>query len=128
MAAARAARAARGVAFSRSVAERVRPIIEAIPERASAERLLRLMEVLTLLAADTQAAPIAGPTADRRRVASPDRDRVERVLDYIHAHYRQRVAIESLADVAALSVSGFHRLFRRHTRLTVTDYIAELRI
>ena len=30
--------------------------------------------------------------------------------------------------MAALSVSGFHRLFRRHTRLTVGDYVAELRI
>ena len=29
---------------------------------------------------------------------------------------------------AALSQSGFHRLFRRHTRLTVSDYVAELRI
>jgi len=30
--------------------------------------------------------------------------------------------------VAALSISGFHRLFRRHTRLTLTRYVAELRI
>ena len=30
--------------------------------------------------------------------------------------------------MAALSPSGFHRLFRRHTRLTVTGYVAELRI
>ena len=26
------------------------------------------------------------------------------------------------------AASGFHRLFRRHTRLTVSDYVAELRI
>ena len=38
------------------------------------------------------------------------------------------IAIAALADVAALSPSGFHRLFRRHTRLTVSDYVAELRI
>ena len=37
-------------------------------------------------------------------------------------------AAHMLADVAALSESGFHRLFRRHTRLTVSDYVAELRI
>jgi AraC-like DNA-binding protein len=87
-----------------------------------------LMKVLTVLAADPEAAPIAGPAAERRKLGSPDRDRIERVLDLLHAHYRDRIAIEALADVAALSVSGFHRLFRRHTRLTVSDYIAELRI
>jgi AraC-like DNA-binding protein len=93
-----------------------------------AERLLRLMQVLVVLATDTGAMPIAGPGAARRRVASPDQARIERVLDHIHANYRDRIGIAALADIAALSVSGFHRLFRRHTRLSVSDYIAELRI
>ncbi len=122
------ARAGRGVVFSRGAAARARPVIEAIPDRAPADRLLRLMEVLALLATDADAAPIASAAADRRKVASPDQDRVERVLDHIHAHYREKISIDDLADVAALSVSGFHRLFRRHTRLTVSDYVAELRI
>jgi AraC-like DNA-binding protein len=122
------ARAGRGVVFSRDAAERARPIIEGIPERAPADRLLRLMEVLALLATDTRAEAIASAAAVRRKVASPDQDRVERVLDHIHAHYRERISIDDLADVAALSVSGFHRLFRRHTRLTVSDYVTELRI
>jgi AraC-like DNA-binding protein len=43
-------------------------------------------------------------------------------------HYRDRITIDALADIAALSISGFHRLFRRHTRLTVSEYVAELRI
>ena len=70
--------------------QRARPIIETIPARAPADRLIRLMEVLTLLAADTDWAWIAGPGADRLKVASPDQARVERVLDHIHAHYRER--------------------------------------
>src|SRR6185295_13966665 len=93
-----------------------------------ADRLLRLMQVLAQLAADADAAPIAGPAADRRQVDTPDRARIERVLDHIHAHYREQIATDTLADVAALSASGFHRLFRRHTRLTVGRYVAELRI
>jgi AraC-like DNA-binding protein len=122
------ARAGRGIVFSKDAAEVARPIIETIPAHAPPDRLLRLMEVLGLLAMDTAAQSIAGPGADRQKVASPDQDRVERVLDHIHANYRERISIETLADVAALSPSGFHRLFRRHTRLTVTDYVAELRI
>lgn len=122
------ARAGRAISFSREAAGAARPIIESIPERAPADRLLRLMEVLSLLAADSGYRLIAGPSADRARVESPDQDRVKRVLDYLHAHYRERIAIAELADVAALSQSGFHRLFRRHTRLTVSDYVAELRI
>jgi AraC-like DNA-binding protein len=122
------ARAGRGISFSPKAAAMVRPIIETIPERAPADRLLRLMEILSRLAADGDHRPIAGPSSDRARVFAPDQDRVKRVLDYLHAHYRERIAIAALADVAALSQSGFHRLFRRHTRLTVSDYVTELRI
>ncbi len=122
------ARAGRGIVFSRTAAESARPIIETIPSREPTDRLLRLMEVLTRLAGDADWQWLAGPGADRQKVGSPDQPRIGRVLDHIHAHYRERISIETLADVAALSVSGFHRLFRRHTRLTVGDYVAELRI
>jgi AraC-like DNA-binding protein len=121
-------RSGRAIAFSGTAAAAARPIIETIPELNPTDRLLRLMEVLSLLAADTGYRLIAGPSSDRARVDSPDQDRVKRVLDFLHAHYRERIAITELADVAALSQSGFHRLFRRHTRLTVSDYVAELRI
>jgi len=122
------ARAGRGVVFSREAASAVRHLIESIPASAPADRLLRLMQAMTMLAGDTDATSIASASADRRKVDSPDRDRIERVLDHIHANYREPIAVAALADVAALSVSGFHRLFRRHTRLTVTDYVADLRI
>ncbi|HEX9904787.1 MAG TPA: AraC family transcriptional regulator [Propylenella sp.] len=122
------ARAGRGIAFSRAMAEAARPIIASIPGRAPAERLFRLMQVLALLATDRGAEPIAGPGAVRRTFATPDRDRIERVLDFLHERYREAISVGTLSDVAALSPSGFHRLFRRHTRLTVTDYIAQLRV
>ena len=120
--------AGRGISFSPTAAGSVRSSIETIPDRPPADRLLRLIEVLSQLAADAGYRLIAGPSSDRARVESPDQDRVKRVLDYLHAHYRERIAIAELADVAALSQSGFHRLFRRHTRLTVSDYVTELRI
>jgi AraC-like DNA-binding protein len=121
-------RAGRGIAFSGAAAARVRPAIEAIPAQKPAERLLALIGVLTALAEDGDARPIAGPGSNRVAAHTPDKARVERVLDHIHAHYREPIAVETLADLACLSPSGFHRLFRRHTRLTASEYVAELRI
>ena len=122
------AKAERGIAFSAAAAVEARPIVEQIPALRPTERLLSLMRVLALLAADRQAAPVASPAASRRAVEHPDRERIDRVLDYLHVHYRERIAVQTLSDVAALSTSGFHRLFRRHTQLTVSDYVAQLRI
>jgi AraC-like DNA-binding protein len=121
-------RAGRGIAFSAAAAGKVRPAIEAIPRQQPAARLLGLIGVLAALAEDEAAQPIAGPGSSRVAAHTPDKARIERVLDHIHAHYREPIAVETLAALACLSPSGFHRLFRRHTRLTASDYVAELRI
>jgi transcriptional regulator GlxA family with amidase domain len=56
------------------------------------------------------------------------RQRMGRVLDYMHAHFQAALPVELLAERAALSVGAFHRFFKRHTQLTVTAYLAQLRI
>src|SRR4051812_5319159 len=65
-------RAGRGIVFSREAAAAARPVIESIPAQQPADRLFRLMHVLTLLAGDDGWESIAGPGADRRKVGSPD--------------------------------------------------------
>jgi AraC-like DNA-binding protein len=38
------------------------------------------------------------------------------------------LSVASLARRVHMSLSTLHRLFRRHTRMSVTDYVAQLRI
>ena len=39
-----------------------------------------------------------------------------------------RLSLPALADIAALSESGLHRMFKRHTQQTITGYVTALRI
>jgi AraC-like DNA-binding protein len=121
-------RAGRGVVFSPGTSAAVRPLIETMPQLPPTERLVALIGLLATLAEDGDATPIASPASRRMAAPTPDRARIERVLDHIHEHYREPIAVETLAELACLSSSGFHRLFLRHTRLTPSGYIAELRI
>lgn len=118
-------RARRGLQFSPEAAEMVRPLIEAIFERPAADRLSGLLDVLRQLAT-APATPLSSP----RLVQAPSgsRTRIDRVLDHIHVHYAEGISIPDLAEIAALSPSGLHRLFRRHTHQTITDYVMRLRI
>lgn len=118
-------RAKAGLQFSRPVTEQVRPVIEGLFRSHGEDRLMGLLIVLTLLARDRDAKPLATPLA---HIETADRERIDRVLDHIHVHYADGIAMETLADIAALSPSGLHRLFRRHTRQTVSDYVMRLRI
>lgn len=120
-------RTSRGLCFSRAAANTVRPMIEAIFEKTPAERLLDLISILLLLAGDDNAEQLTTPVLSP---SGPDatRSRIDRVLGHIHAHYRDEIRVETLARISALSISAFHRMFVRHTRLTLSAYLMRLRI
>lgn len=120
-------RAATGLKFSLSCAAQARPIIEDLFTRPADERLLSLMRVLGILARDSGAGLLASPKSAPTS-AGADRTRIDRVLDHIHLNYASGLSLFELADVAALSPSGLHRLFRRHMQLSITDYIMRLKI
>jgi transcriptional regulator GlxA family with amidase domain len=118
--------ARRGVLFSRAVSQEVRPQIETLPGAASSERLLILLRVLSRLAADPQRELLANSSASPAPIA-PDA-RLQKVLDHLHAHFSETVDVNELAELASLSPSALHRMFRRHTRLTPIAYAMKLRI
>lgn len=121
------ARAATGLHFSPATAATARPLIENLFSRPPTERFLLLLQVLSLLAADRDATPLAA-TAPNATSPSADRTRIDRVLDHIHAHFAEPITIAALSDIAALSPSGLHRTFLRHTHQTVSQYLIRLRI
>lgn len=120
-------RAQRGLSFSDAGAAAVRPMIDELFVRAPADRLSLLIDILRRLAEDDAAAPLASPmVAVPQRAA--DRTRIDRVLDVIHARYMEPLPLDALADIAALSPSGLHRMFVRHVRSPVSTYVTRLRI
>lgn len=114
--------------FSAEVAAQVRPLIEAMADQPAAERLVTLLAVLTRLARDTGGQRVLPPTASDGLAPAFEDPRMHRVLEYIHGHYREPLAIPELAQMACVSVSAFHRMFRRHARATALEYISRLRI
>lgn len=121
------ARAANGLRFSPAATDSVRPQIEQLFTQPPVERFLGLVTVLARLAADRDAVPLSA-TAPELAPSSADRGRIDRVLNHIHGHFAEPITIAQLADIAALSPSGLHRTFLRHTRHTVSQYLIRLRI
>ncbi|MGR3662585.1 MAG: helix-turn-helix domain-containing protein, partial [Paracoccaceae bacterium] len=119
-------RAGRGLVFTPDVAAEVRAEFEGFFRLGASERLLSLMRMLDRLALD-RAEPLASAPVHQDGLHE-SRERIDRVLRYIHANYAQGISMEALAGEAALSVSGLHRLFRKHTQGTVSAYVMALRI
>ena len=120
--------AGRGVVFSTEVARAVRSRVERMSTLSPARQLASLVEVMSILIEDTGTRLLCAPRDEADPIRLVDRPRIDRTLAYIQDHYQTDIAIQDLASVAALSVSGLHRLFKRHARVTVSEYIAQLRI
>ncbi len=54
--------------------------------------------------------------------------RIKNTLDYIEDHLGQVLDLKGLAQIACLSVSQFHRLFKKETQRTPFQFIEEIRM
>jgi AraC-like DNA-binding protein len=117
----------RGLSFSPATVDAVRPRLLAMVDAAPPLRWLGLLEVLLLLACDPHREPLAlqGFAANN---PPHNRARLDRVLAHVHAHYAEPIRVATLAELAAMSESQLQRFFKRCTRMTVSDYLAQLRI
>lgn len=117
----------RGVGFGTAAAGRVRARLTGLVEAPPAQRWVGLVDALLQLSADADRTPLAlkGFTVHE---APRDRVRLDRVLAHLHTHYAGTVRVATLAGLAAMSESQLQRFFKRCTRMTVSDYLAQLRI
>jgi AraC-like DNA-binding protein/quercetin dioxygenase-like cupin family protein len=120
-------RASQGICFGHTARAAAVPRIEAMASATPAARLVLLLDVLNLLCHDDMAMPLANAPRDPTAVLAGDL-RMARVLAYLHAHFAERVLVGAVADIACVSTSAFHRMFRRHARMTMVDYVTRLRI
>ena len=122
-----ALRAGPALHFTPAVAARSADLLLQLQALPQAQRLPLLLSVLLELAGDLQAQPLAS-NALQLIAADGQQQRMARVLDYMHLHFREEIAMEALAERAALSLGAFHRFFKRHALCTPSTYLARLRI
>ena len=122
-----ALRAGPALQFTPQVAARSAAMLLQLHALPQPQRLPLLLSVLLELAGDMQARPLAS-NALQLIAADGQQQRMANVLDYMHLHFREEIAMEELAERAALSLGAFHRFFKRHALCTPSTYLARLRI
>jgi len=120
-------RAAQGLAFNPTIQKRARPMMEDLHAATGLQRLLKLLEVLDLLAHSKGARPLSSarfaPSLKRS-----DEKRIDAVCRYIHENVSESIAQTDAARCAHLSVSAFSRFFKKTMGRTFTAYVNGLRV
>jgi AraC-like DNA-binding protein len=120
-------RSGQGVVFGQSMHERVGPRLLALADQSPRSRLLTLLTVLGELA-DSSDYQLLDAGEPGLLLSSADYDRIHRVMEYLHAHFRESIPLETVAALLPLTVPAFCRFFKRITRKTFNAYLHEYRV
>lgn len=116
-----------GLSFSRHSAERVAPALRRLPEAVGQERIILLMEVLGVLAADSRAQHLASPGYLREEAAASSH-RLAKAWNLLLHEYDRELTQAEVAEQLKMSVSAFSRLFRRMTGNTFSETLILVRL
>ena len=114
--------------FSKGPREAAQTAICAMLDQTPGRRLISLLNLLLDLSADRRTVFLASAASVAADCPSATEERIGRAIAYLHQHYRDEVTIEKLRRTASLSRSSLHRLFKLHTNMTISWYMAQLRI
>ncbi|GAA5785778.1 AraC family transcriptional regulator [Chitiniphilus shinanonensis] len=112
-----------GVVFSPACVAQVLPLFQRLHTSRGMLRLACLFEIFDALARDGAARRLGGGHGEVR-----EDPRLRAALDHLHAHYREPVAIDDVARVAATSPATLKRLFREGLFSSVTEVLQQLRL
>ncbi|MCR9207286.1 AraC family transcriptional regulator [Rhodopirellula bahusiensis] len=101
--------------------------IESAPEEAGSPRLVTTSKI-PLKDRRGRVIGVAGFSRQVERMQSGSADSLEKVMQYIHAHYREDIPTGHLAEMAGLSASHFERRFRLAFGASPRQYLIRVRV
>ena len=64
----------------------------------------------------------------QRRELFSGQQSMARMMNYLHAQFREKLSIRQLAEMGGISLRQFERRFQNHFNLTPQQYLIKLRI
>lgn len=117
----------RGVMFSAETSRQVAPVMEELMKAQGVRRIELFMAIAGLLSRGQGARMLASPNylPDPSGYMSAG---INKALNYLRENLTNPFSEADLADIAGQSTSAFSRAFRRHTGMTLVQYVKRLRI
>jgi AraC-like DNA-binding protein len=120
-------RAAYGLAFGGQTRAEVGTRLKAMQQQDKFTQLFSLLNIFQLLAGSTEATAL-NETDTSVKLFLNDKIRMGTIYEYVQQHYQDKVSVDDVAALVHLSTPAFCRYFKRHTRMTFTDFVNQYRI
>ncbi|HWK05808.1 MAG TPA: AraC family transcriptional regulator [Puia sp.] len=116
-----------GLSFTGDTKKIVAGKLKQLPGLNHFDQLILLLQIFQLLATTDEVVQLNSRPA-RHRSFEKDEKRMDSIYRYIQANYRDRPDVNAIAKQVNLTTAAFCRFFRKHTKMTFTDFINQFRI
>lgn len=116
-----------GISFYGKTKKVVSSMMELLAEKTGIERLIALLEIFRILSESSEYQVLNDPLS-KFDFRHKDEDRINRIYTFVEGNYTENIKIETVAEIANLSVPSFCRYFKKMTHLTFTDFLNEFRV
>ncbi|MBG8553440.1 helix-turn-helix domain-containing protein [Hymenobacter guriensis] len=119
--------AQRGILFSREATERIRDRLLSLERKTGFDSVLELLSILHDLSASRNMRILSDSSFTNDRLHYNSR-RIEKVFEYMNAHYSRPVTLAEVAKVANMPEVSFSRFIKKRTGTTFIDSLNEIRL
>jgi len=116
-----------GIQFSQEATEKVRDKLLQLPQLSEGFRFVALLDILLILSQDSSPTLLAS-AAYRITIDDAETERMKRILDFTLAHFQEEIPLETIAEIAHLTVPAFCRYFKKRTQKTYIEFVNQLKI
>ncbi len=120
-------RAKKGIRFNIEIKKRIGSKIEKLVTLEGVERILSFLEILQDLAT-TDDYTLLNANGFAFETIPQDSDKIEKIYQYINNHFKEHIALETIASLVSMTVPAFCRYFKKSTGKTFTKLVNEYRI
>ena len=120
-------KAAFGISYAGKTQKMVSELMENLSQQAGVQRLISLLEIFKIMS-DSEEYRVLNDPRSRFDFRHKDEDRINRIYTFVEEHYTDEIKIETVAEIANLTVPSFCRYFKKMTHLTFTEFLNEFRI
>ena len=116
-----------GISFEVDPQHPVTGLLLNIPELSHFDRLLMLLNILNQLSTIEDQKNLSGILFVENSFQYQS-DRMDKINNYILSNFGKQISIDTIAEIANMTVASLCRYFKKKTRKSLTEFINEVRI
>ncbi|MGK6351187.1 AraC family transcriptional regulator [Parapedobacter sp. DT-150] len=116
-----------GIAVYGAVRSHVQKLLEELLQAEGAKRIILLIEALTAIA-HTKEIQLLSSVNFTPHFQHHEKDRINNTYDFALRHFKRKIMLDEVAEVAGMSSNAFCRYFRSRTGKTFSQFLIELRV